>query len=629
MIPETIEREYDVVRCLSEMREGRCVWLVRDKITGRDVVLKMGDVHTGDIENEYRMLTSMAGAGVPACYRYMEEEGTAFLLREYVWGETLSAYAARRGGLNAQEVERIGCALCAILRRFHENEPPVIHRDLKPENVVRREGGDLVLIDLGIARCYSAEAVQDTQVLGTPAVAPPEQYGFGQTDARSDVFSLGRLLQRISAAPTDRALSRVLERCTRFDPSARYRDAGQLLQALRGLHVRKRHMRALSAFACVLALVFAGLGLSRAAQTASKQPVDAPKRSVQPVAGRATPRPARTPVIHEDGSYTFASAGIERAVRAQLGRETGAITLDDLKKIDTLMLCGEVLVDDYERISVFGSQVGYDGRIVSSYGDVNTLADIAYMKNLHTLALCNQMIDDLSPLAGMNIRHLALHGNRITDVTPLASCTQLVKLTISNNPVRNLSALAACEQLWYLNASTTYLRDLSTLTGIKKLNMLSVMDCELLGDLSAAEQMKQLEVLQLRPVSRAQLDTVVRLSQLVDLYMWQVQGLKDFTPLSGMKGLRMLYLYEPGMRSLAGIEGMQSLAHLDLTGTDVRDLTPLAGAQRLARLSLGGMAPESWSPLRDMPNLQIVHCQRDQMEAVRALGLDIAVYEAQ
>ena len=137
--------------------------------------------------------------------------------------------------------------LCDAVTELHEGLPtPLIHRDLKPENVIVTPAGVPVLIDFGIARTYKTAATTDTVHFGTADYAPPEQYGFGQTDARSDVYALGLVLWfcltgRVPA-PSDRELAytapdvpeplrQVIVRATAFDPADRFPSARALRAA--------------------------------------------------------------------------------------------------------------------------------------------------------------------------------------------------------------------------------------------------------------------------------------------------------------------------------------------------------------------------------------------------------------
>lgn len=118
------------------------------------------------------------------------------VVMEYVAGETLADAASRTKDATDRLalVRRVFPDLCDAVSELHELfDPPVIHRDLTPGNVMVSAGG-ITLIDLGIARAYREGAEQDTTHFGTRAYAPPEQFGFGQTDVTSDVYALGMLL---------------------------------------------------------------------------------------------------------------------------------------------------------------------------------------------------------------------------------------------------------------------------------------------------------------------------------------------------------------------------------------------------------------------------------------------------
>lgn len=132
------------------------------------------------------------------------------VVMELVVGETLDELVHRVGG-SPELACRVFPALCDAVAELHGGfEPPIIHRDLKPSNIIVARydaGGDggpdrrldarppmVTLIDFGIARTWRAGAGRDTFQMGTAGYAPPEQFGFGQTDVRSDVYALGRIL---------------------------------------------------------------------------------------------------------------------------------------------------------------------------------------------------------------------------------------------------------------------------------------------------------------------------------------------------------------------------------------------------------------------------------------------------
>ena len=183
---------------------------------------------------------------LPLVYECEETDDGLQVVMEHVSGETLALLAqhARPGtGLAATVMP----GLCRAVSELHESlDQPIIHRDIKPSNVIV-SADRVTLIDLGIARQWHEDASRDTERFGTPGYAPPEQYGFGQTSVRSDVFALGmtcafcligenpsRELQESGFAdpriPAN--VARVLGRACAFDPAARHESVELLRQDL-------------------------------------------------------------------------------------------------------------------------------------------------------------------------------------------------------------------------------------------------------------------------------------------------------------------------------------------------------------------------------------------------------------
>ena len=118
--------------------------------------------------------------------------------------------------------------LCEALMEIHRF---AIHRDIKPENIIMDRLGNVVLIDFSIARLFSEEKDGDTSLKGTKSYAPPEQFGFHQTDARTDIYALGITLNELAAGklPEEKncrgALGKFIRRATELDPKRRYSSA--------------------------------------------------------------------------------------------------------------------------------------------------------------------------------------------------------------------------------------------------------------------------------------------------------------------------------------------------------------------------------------------------------------------
>lgn len=174
-----------------------------------------------------------------------EVAGSPTVVMEYVRGVTLAQLVESQGP-SLELARGVFPFICDGASEMHERfSPPLIHRDLKPGNVMVSEGG-VTLIDLGIARNFSEGAQADTCCFGTRSYAPPEQFGFGQTDVRSDVYALGLILffclTGRDPLPSDRdhiwrdpavpePLRKVIVRAAAFDPAQRYGSAAELKSA--------------------------------------------------------------------------------------------------------------------------------------------------------------------------------------------------------------------------------------------------------------------------------------------------------------------------------------------------------------------------------------------------------------
>lgn len=191
--------------------------------------------------------------GLCSCTRLPRVEATYELpdqfvvVYDYVPGKTAESLVKESGVLPEAEATRIASEVCEAAGALHELG--VIHRDISPRNIVVSADG-AHLIDLGIARLRVEGAVRDTNALGTYGFAAPEQYGFEQTDARSDVYSIGCVLGYLltglvpnadgyQEALADEAhvsaqVRTIVQKARSFEPSSRYQSAAELSAALRG-----------------------------------------------------------------------------------------------------------------------------------------------------------------------------------------------------------------------------------------------------------------------------------------------------------------------------------------------------------------------------------------------------------
>lgn len=159
--------------------------------------------------------------------------------------------------LTEREARRFLLALADGLAVLHAHR--ILHRDIKPENLIEQRDGTIRLIDFDAARVMGGakgeEKAADTVYLGTRGYAPPEQYGYGATDARSDIYALGMTMQELLGPDYHGSLARICRRAAEVDPKRRYQSIRALVRDVRyGRRIRFAKGMAALAILAVLAV---------------------------------------------------------------------------------------------------------------------------------------------------------------------------------------------------------------------------------------------------------------------------------------------------------------------------------------------------------------------------------------
>ena len=252
---------YIMMECFAD-RDGITTFLVQDVKGGRYIAKCFDRTLYSQVDN-FALLRGLAHEGLPKYIAAYENEHMTVMLREYVEGQPLDRYAMENE-LSEREIVRICVQLCDILAFLHHRDEPIIHRDIKPQNVIVRPDGSIALIDFDIARVYRRDSETDTTFFGTVGYAPPEQYGFSQTDVRADIYSLGVLLRwLLTGSVRDnknirvyRPLAKIIARCTAFSPKERFSDVSQVKKALEQANPRAQALRFTGRAFCVLLAAF-------------------------------------------------------------------------------------------------------------------------------------------------------------------------------------------------------------------------------------------------------------------------------------------------------------------------------------------------------------------------------------
>lgn len=267
--PTGFLEKYDQLECLASSH-GTETFLVKQMDSGQLFVAKCYDKTLYSFVHESNILSSLHHKGLPAFADEFQNGTTVCIVREYVTGKPLSKYITENNPAN-KDIIGISLQLCDILIYLHGQKKPVIHRDIKPQNVIVKDDGQIALIDFDIARVYNSESEADTLFFGTREYAPPEQYGFSQTDSRTDIYSFGILLRYMLTgserenpnARMYKPLARIIKKCTAFAPKERFNNAEAVKKALLAANPKSQRIRktliALCSATVIALCVFGGI----------------------------------------------------------------------------------------------------------------------------------------------------------------------------------------------------------------------------------------------------------------------------------------------------------------------------------------------------------------------------------
>lgn len=229
----TLEEEsrLSFYRELTVLDEKKNIVLVQDIRNSELCVKKTLDIYSRDV---YEQLASVRIEGVPAVKECVADDGKLIVVEEYVQGRSLKQVLDEQGLLNEEQAYDIAVQLADVLVRLHQLEPAIVHRDIKPSNIIIEKNGHVNLIDFNAARHVNADKNEDTRMLGTVYFAAPEQFGFGQSDERTDIYGSGATINYImtgdkpGAGIAECRFSDILKKCLMVDAKDRYQSAEEL-----------------------------------------------------------------------------------------------------------------------------------------------------------------------------------------------------------------------------------------------------------------------------------------------------------------------------------------------------------------------------------------------------------------
>ena len=617
-LPNELATDYELYDRLGESPE-KSTYLLRRKDDTAFAVLKVATGgHREHLQMEYDVLNRVHAAYLPKAISCFSDQTSTYLLREYIAGVPVSDTIERRGPFSEAEAVRLCIGLCDALQELHAQTPPIIHRDIKPQNVIFTQQRTLALIDFDAARNYQSAQKKDTVYLGTQATAAPEQFGYQQTDQRSDLYSTGVLLLYLCTGSyelealekvSSRVLRHIIETCTQFDPNRRFASARHLRAQL--MRQSRAMTRSSASFFGGVALgLGCGVVLCTAVYLLGVVPALQDGKAAKIASAEVT---AIVPAA--DTAITFDTPEIEQAVREQLGVDTATpLYQSDLDRITTLYLFGDVSLTDWN--TVVNDSLYHASTLA---GGITSLADIPKLRNLTELSICCQQIADLSPLKGMRLVRLALSGNQISDLSPLKELPFLRELLIANNPIREIGVVGNLPLLQIIDLGSTSVSDITALGE----NMTAVY----LADAPVFDYQPLLRMHSLRSlfITRPDQDDIAVLSQLTSLTELVLSyNLTSIEPLLSLTNLQSLALFEPQLTSIEGLETLEHLKYFRIGAYQNLDLTPLTKLPNLTALDIASQKISDYSTTLSLPYLGALYCTATQKSEIEALDVPIS-----
>lgn len=222
-------------KIVATIHEDHHVFLVQDESKGSFFVYKILDVFD---ENVFSYVADKPIAHMPKIHRISNRNGHLVIIEDYIQGSTLQQLLDSGRIFSESEVVDIMLYLCETVAGLHASATPIIHRDIKPGNIILTPDNIPWLLDLNAARLDTEEGDEDTHLLGTKGFAAPEQYGFGTSDATTDIYALGMLMNTLLTGKPSReniakgSLEGIIRKCLEIDRSGRFKNVSELRKAL-------------------------------------------------------------------------------------------------------------------------------------------------------------------------------------------------------------------------------------------------------------------------------------------------------------------------------------------------------------------------------------------------------------
>ena len=259
---QVLDRKYEIIKVLGRGGMGT-VYLCKNNRLGNFWAVKEVESQWKnkiDFLTEPNMLKNLSHIGIIRIIDIFYEDDNLYIVEDYIEGKTLKEHLDANGPLSSELVANITLQLCSILGYLHSFNPPIIFRDLKPSNIMIKSNNKVVLIDFGIARTYKENQEGDTMILGSMGYIAPEQLVNAQSNAQTDIYSLGATMFFMISGksinlPTElmfeegypeqvsKSLVKVIQKASAIEPQNRYNDVALMLPELNAILADIKYQR--------------------------------------------------------------------------------------------------------------------------------------------------------------------------------------------------------------------------------------------------------------------------------------------------------------------------------------------------------------------------------------------------
>ena len=213
-------------KTIAELNETHQIYLVQHQDTHKIYVKKILNIYN---KNIYLQLQKYPIDGIPQIIDIFEEQNQLIVIEKFISGSSLEELI-NSSSLKIEQIYHYILELCSILEKLHSLNPPIIHRDIKPSNIIITEYNHVILLDFNAAKYYSDTTETDTILLGTKGYAAPEQYGFGSSSPKTDIYALGILMKELSSQlhflPNE--MEHLINKCIKLSPEDRFQSVTEI-----------------------------------------------------------------------------------------------------------------------------------------------------------------------------------------------------------------------------------------------------------------------------------------------------------------------------------------------------------------------------------------------------------------